>query len=205
MRKFLMAGVAILALGAASPALAQSETGAAVGGGAAGAATGGTIGFFLGGPVGAIIGGFAGAVIGAEAAVSAETVAYSANNPVDPIWIEGDLDVGSRVGDDVVIYDVDGDPEYGYFYANNRVWIVGRDSREVVLSPGYVIPESTVAYMRSNPSADISFDGELVPGASFSGNVEFNAIPDNSSYAYVYVDGRPVLVDRRSSLVVWVG
>ena len=82
MRKLLLASVAILALTAASPTLAQNKTGGAAVGGTAGAVTGGTIGFFLGGPLGAIIGGFAGAAIGAGAGVSAETVAFSANNPV---------------------------------------------------------------------------------------------------------------------------
>ena len=30
-------------------------------------------------------------------------------------------------------------------------------------------------------------------------------IPDNRFYGYVYVDGRPVLVEQASGRVVWVG
>ena len=208
MRKLLMAGVAVLALGAAAPAFAQNsnstEAGAVVGG-AAGATTGGTIGFLLGGPIGAVIGGFTGAAIGANAGISATTVDYAANHTVDPIYLDDDIEVGYRLGSDVKVYDVEGDDRYGYVYANNRVYIIDKDTHEVVHSPGYVIPERTVSYIKDNPSANISWKGELAPGVELSGDFDFGSIPDDKSYSYVYVDGRPVLVDRRSHVVVWVG
>jgi hypothetical protein len=195
----------VLALGAASPALAQDANTTAAGtavGGAAGAATGGTIGFFLGGPIGAVIGGFAGAAIGAGA-VSSATVDYAANNPVDPVYIDDNIDVGYTVGPDVHVYPVEGDAAHGYFYANNRVYIVDMDSGKVVHSPGYVIPQSTVAYVEAHPSADVQFSGDIAPGAHISADFSMNAIPDNPDYSYAYVDGRPVLIDNRSDIVVW--
>ncbi len=203
MKHLLLAGIAAIALGAATPALAQNA-GAAVGG-TAGGLTGGTVGFFLGGPIGAVIGGFAGAAIGAEAGVAASSVEYSANHPVDAVYLDGGIDVGYRFGDDVRIYDIDGDDRYGYLYANNRVWIVDRESREVVHSPGYVIPERSVVYIRDNPGPEIRWSGELAPGARLEGEFELGVIPDDPGYGYVYVDGRPVLVDRGTRLVVWVG
>jgi hypothetical protein len=205
MRNLLLATVAVFALGAAAPAMAQSNdkaAGAAVGG-AAGGVTGGTIGFFLGGPIGAVIGGFAGATIGASAGVSASTIDYAARNPVDPIYLDADVDVGARLGDNVRIYEVEGDPKYGYVYANNRVYIVDRDTREIVHSPGYVIPASTVAYVKAHPSADVRFSGEVAPGVKLSGDFDFAAIPDDPGYSYVYIDGHPVLVDNSSRVVVW--
>jgi hypothetical protein len=206
MRKLLLASVAVLAFGAMSPAMAQNNNttaGAAVGG-TAGGVTGGTIGFFLGGPIGAVIGGFTGAVIGSQAAVSASTVEYSARNPVDPIYLDDDIEVGYKLGNNVKVYPVEGDDKYGYVYANNRVYIVDMNTHEVVHSPGYVIPERTVAYVKAHPSANLSFKGELAPGAELSGDFQFGDIPDDPSYSYAYIDNRPVLVDRRSHRVVWV-
>jgi len=206
MRKILMAGIAVLALGVASPVLAQSDAsaGAAVGG-AAGAATGGTIGFFLGGPVGAVIGGFTGAVIGGSAGVSASTIDYAARNPVDPIYIDDSIDVGYRVNGDIQVYPIEGDDQYGYFYANNRVYIVDMASGEVVQSPGYVIPSDTVAYIQAHPIDDVDFSGDLAPGAHVEASFQMGTIPDNPDYSYIYVQGRPVLVDNRTNLVVWIG
>ena len=207
MRKILMASVALLALGAALPAYAQETTkgekAGAVIGGTTGAVTGGTIGFFLGGPVGAVIGGFTGAAIGGAAGVSAASVDYAANNPVDPIVIEGDLDVGYVVPEDVLIAEVPDDPEFGYIYANNRVYIVNRESREIVHSPGFLIPNDVVAYVEANPVDDVTFDGELAAGVEFSGDLI--DIPDNSFYGYIYVNGRPALVEKSTHRVVWVG
>jgi hypothetical protein len=206
MRKLLLASVAIIALGAAAPVYAQDANEAqegAVIGGTAGAATGGTIGFFLGGPVGAIIGGFAGATLGAQAGVDASTVEYSSMNPVDPVFIEGDLDVGYVVPADVEIHAVPDDDRYGYIYANNRVYIIDLESRAVVQSPGFVIEARAVDFVKANPVDDVEFSGELAAGATI--DVDLFDIPDNNFYGYVYVDGRPVLVEKGSRTIIWVG
>lgn len=206
MRKLLLASVAILALGAAAPVYAQSsneaEEGAVIGG-TAGAATGGTIGFFLGGPVGAIIGGFAGATLGAQAGVDATTVEYSSMNPVDPVFIDSDLDVGFVVPEDVVIHAVPEDDRYGYIYANNRVYIIDLELRAVVQSPGFLIEAQAVDFVKANPVEDVDFSGDLSAGSSI--DVDLIDIPDNSFYGYVYVQGRPVLVEKGSRTIVWVG
>jgi hypothetical protein len=119
MRNLLMIGVALAALGAAMPAYAQtSNDSKAVAGATVGGATGGTIGFLLGGPIGAIVGGWAGAVIGGEAAVSEASIRYAGENPVDVIYLEGDLAVGSAFADDVTVYPIAGDDQYGYIYAD---------------------------------------------------------------------------------------
>ena len=95
------------------------------------------------------------------------------------------------------------DPDYGYIYANNRVYIVDRDSREIVHSPGFLIPNDVVAYVEANPVDDVEFNGTLEAGAEFNG--ELFEIPDNNFYGYIYVDGRPALVERSTLRVVWVG
>lgn len=204
MRKLLLIGVALASLGAAMPALAQSDDGKAVVGATAGGATGGTIGFLLGGPVGAIVGGWAGAVIGGEAAVSDASIKYAGENPVDVIYLDSDLTVGAKIEGDVTIHPIEGDDQYGYIYANNRVYIVDLESREVVQSPGYLIPNETVAFVEANPTASISVDGDIGPGFELSADVALNDIPDNRTYKYVYINDRPVLVDSSSHTVVWV-
>ncbi|HEY4201350.1 MAG TPA: DUF1236 domain-containing protein [Devosiaceae bacterium] len=206
MRKFLLAGVAILALGAASPVLAQNakaNADAAIGG--AGAGMGGAaLGFVLGGPVGAVIGGFSGAVIGGSVAVSDDTVAYAGNNPVDPIVLNGPIDVGSTLGADVELHQVPTDPQYGYVYTNNRVYIVDNNSRQVVMSPGYAVPQSTVTYIEQNPGTPVVVDGDVGPGYQLDQSVQLAPVPDNPSYSYVYIDDRPALIDNTNRTVVWI-
>jgi hypothetical protein len=205
MRKFLMLGVAVLSLAAAAPAIAQDNNDAeATVGATAGGATGGTLGFLLGGPVGAIVGGFAGAVIGGEAAVSPEVIAYAGENPVEPVYLDTELQVGTVVGDEVTVYPVEGNDQFGYFYANNRVYIVDMASMEIVQSPGFLIPEDAVAFVEANPTTSIDFEGELAAGVALDGDIEIAAIPDHTDYGYVYIEDRPALVDLDSRTVVWV-
>jgi hypothetical protein len=205
MRKLLMLGVALVALGAASPAIAQDNDDAdAAVGATAGGATGGTIGFLLGGPIGAIIGGWTGAVIGADAAVSTESVKFAGENPVDPVVVDADIDVGFVVPEDVTIHAIEGDDEFGYFYANNRVYIVSMADRTVVQSPGFLIPEDVVAFVEANPVESVTFEGDLAAGVELDADIEVAEIPDSSSYGYVYVDDRPALVDLDSRTIVWV-
>jgi hypothetical protein len=153
--------------------------------------------------VGAVIGGFAGATLGGAAGVSAASVDYAASNPVDTVFIDADVDVGYVVPDDVAIAEVPDDPDYGYIYANNRVYIVDRHSREIVHSPGFLIPNDVVSYVEANPVDDVDFDGTFEAGVEFSGDIV--DIPDNNFYGYIYVNGRPALVERHSHRVVWVG
>jgi hypothetical protein len=200
MRKLLLAGVALLSLGVAIPAAqAQERTNLAP---AAGATTGATLGFLFGGPVGAIIGGFSGAVVGS--AVNDTTVTFAGTHPVEQVYIKGDLGVGYHVGSKVKLYDVDGDPDHAYFYANNRVWIVDRASGEIVYSPGFVVSDRAVAYVKAHPSDSITVSGDVAPGFKLSSSVRIHDVPDVSGYGYVYIGDRPALVDTGSRTVVWV-
>lgn len=209
MKKLLLASVAMLALGAGAPAIAQTtvttdaDTNAAVGATGAGAG-GAAVGFILGGPIGAVIGGFTGAVIGAEAGVAASTVEFAGNNPVEPIFIEGDLDVGVALPETVTIYPVEGDAQYGYVYANGRVWIVNIADRTLVQSPGFLVAQSSADFAVSNPVDPIEVEGDVVVGYVVPDTVELVPIPEDRTYSYVYVDGRPALVDNSSRTIVWV-
>lgn len=203
MRKLFMVGVALISLAAAAPALAQNDAEAAAGATVGGAA-GGTIGFLLGGPIGAIIGGWTGAVIGADAAVSAESVKFAGENPVEPVLIEGDITVGAVVPAEVTIHAIEGDDKFGYFYANNRVWIVDLETSTVVQSPGFLIPERVVAFVEANPVPSVELDADIVAGFQLEGDIEIAAIPEDPSFGYIYVGDRPALVDLDSRTVVWV-
>jgi hypothetical protein len=201
MRKLILAGAALLTLSTALPAFAQDND-AAAGGAIVGGTTGGTIGFILGGPVGAIIGGFSGALIGGT--VSDAAVQYAGNNPVEQVYLDTDLEVGATVSGDVTLYPIEGEADLSYFYANGRVWIVATSTGEIVSSPGYVIPESAVAYVKANPTASITIEGDVAPGFVLDADVAFTDIPEARGYAYFYVDDRPALVDTRSRTVIWI-
>ncbi|OJX48082.1 DUF1236 domain-containing protein [Devosia sp. 66-22] len=202
MRKLLLAGTALLTLTMALPAYAQDSDAAAGAGAAVGATTGGTIGFLLGGPVGAIIGGFSGAVIGGT--VSEAAVTYAGNHPVEQVYLDTDLDVGVKVSSDVTLYPIEGEDDLSYFYANGRVWIVTTSSGEIVASPGFVVPETAVAYVKANPTASVTIEGDVAPGFVVAGDVDVVDVPEARGYAYLYVNDRPALVDARSRTVIWI-
>jgi outer membrane lipoprotein SlyB len=202
MRKFILAGAALLTLSTALPAFAQNSDAAAGAGAVAGGTTGGTIGFLLGGPIGAIIGGFSGAVIGGT--VSDAAVTYAGNHPVEQVYLDTDLDIGVKVSGDVTLYPIESEDDLSYFYANGRVWIVATSSGEIVASPGYVIPETAVAYVKANPTASIAIEGDVAPGFVLDADVDVVDVPDARGYAYFYVNDRPALIDARSRTVIWV-
>lgn len=138
MKKLILASLAVLALGGGT-ALAQSDAATAVGG-TAGGVSGAVAGGLIFGPIGAIIGGFTGAVIGATV-VSESSVEYARLNPTEPVIIEGDVEVGYVVPETIVLHPIDGDPEYAYFYTNDRLYFVELSNRTVVYSPGVVVAE----------------------------------------------------------------
>jgi len=209
MKKLLFTSVAVIALATALPAAAQisdskDTDGEALIGGTAGAGVGAGVGFLVGGPIGAVVGGFAGAVLGAEASVPGETVSYAGANPVAVVYVDGTWDIGATVPETVVLYPVEPTPEYSYVYANNRVYIANTETREIVYSPGFAIPQSAVVYAEANPTTSIFLDGDVMAGAVLDGSVELAMIPDHPRYGYVYVDDRPAIVDVSSRMIVWV-
>ncbi|CAN7400749.1 DUF1236 domain-containing protein [Devosia sp. LjRoot3] len=147
MKKFLIPIIASAALVVPTIAHAQiiksqpeaEATGGAVVGGTAGGVTGAVVGGLIFGPIGAAIGGFAGATIGAGAGIEASSVDYVRLNPTDPVVLEGEIDVGYAVPEAIVIHPIEGDPAYGYFYTNDRVYFVDLSNRAVVYSPGIVV------------------------------------------------------------------
>ena len=198
MRKLLLASVAVLSLGAAIPsAYAASTLGAA-----AGATTGSTLGFIFGGPVGAIVGGFSGALVGST--VSDASITFAGTHPVEQIYLKDHIKVGYKVSADVKLYPIEGDDTHAYFYANNRAWIVDTTTGKIVASPGFLVEDRAVAYVKAHPTTSITFSGQLAPGAKLKSGVKITAVPDADGYGYVYLNDRPALVDTGTRTVVSV-
>jgi hypothetical protein len=211
MKNTLFASVALLTLAVATPAFAQDvligteaevNSGAAVGA-TGGGVTGAVVGGLIGGPIGAVIGGFAGATIGAEAGVEASSVDYVVANPVEPIYLDGAADVGFVVPANVTVYPIQGDPAYGYVYANDRVWIVDMQTRAFVQSPGYLVPQTSADFVVANPVAAAQVQGDVVVGYVVPNEVQLTPVPQ-SRYSYIYIGDQPALVDTSTRAVVWL-
>lgn len=208
MQKLLMASVATISLGLMLPAYAQdsgtvdAQAGATIGA-TGGGATGAVVGGLVGGPIGAVIGGFAGAVIGAEAGIETATIDYVAANPVEPVIIDGTLDVGYVLPSGVTVYPVADDPAYGYVYANGRVWLVDMQTSTLVYSPGYVVNQAATDFAIANPVEPVNAQGDVVVGYVLPDDTIISTVPEDPYYGYVYIDGRPALVDMSSRTVVW--
>lgn len=135
MRKLVLIGAAAAMVSFATPAVTPALAGdvgtGAVVGGTTGAWTGGTIGFFLGGPIGAFIGGTTGAIVGGGVGSSVldDDVSFGSGGSV---VIDGRISVGDIVGDDIRLRRISGEPNYGYFRSDGRIYIVDRDTREVI-------------------------------------------------------------------------
>ena len=175
------------------------ETGAA-----AGTAAGAVAGAVVGGPVGAVIGGFAGAILGSAAAVPQPAVDYVVANPVEPVVVQGGVSEGMTLPESVSLTTIPDYPDYSYVYVDGRPVLVKASSRQVVYSPGYVVPEQTVTYVQSNRLDPVQADVTWSVGAVVPDSVELVDVPSDPAYAYVYTDTGPVLVNRSSRTVVWV-
>jgi hypothetical protein len=201
MRKLLLATAALAALGVGA---AHADDNEARGfGAAAGGTTGAIAGAVVGGPIGAIVGGFAGAVLGAESAVPAQATEYVIANPVEPVYIEGEINEGYVVPETVMIQPIPDYPDYGYIYVEDRPVMVSLQTREVVYSPGYVLGGNTITYVENNPVDPVILDGGVSAGVVIPQEVQLYEVPE-SRYSYIYVDGQPVLVESDSRTVVWV-
>lgn len=100
-------------------------------GATSGAVSGAIAGAVIGGPVGAAIGGVAGATLGAAVTAPPHVRTYVVEQPVDPVYVEGELVVGATLPEAVVLHPV---PDYGYrfAYVNHQRVLVDPATRQVV-------------------------------------------------------------------------
>lgn len=72
-----------------------------------------------------------------------------------------------------------------------------------MLGTAAAVPEPAVQYVVAHPVAPVAVDGGVSAGVILPETVTLSPIPDYPDYAYVYVDGRPVLVRAESREVVY--
>jgi len=96
-----------------------------------GAATGGIIaGSLIGGPAAVAAGLAAGAVAGGELADDEKTVTYIRQNPVDPVYLDGEVVVGAGIPQNVTLQQLP-DSDYSYVYVNGLPVVVDGERRIV--------------------------------------------------------------------------
>lgn len=97
----------------------------------AGTVGGATAGALIGGPVGAVVGGVAGATLGAAIDPPQQVRSYVVQQPVHPIYLDGEVVVGAGIPDTVTLHTV---PDYEYRFAavNNQRVLVDPTTRQVV-------------------------------------------------------------------------
>jgi hypothetical protein len=88
---------------------------------------GAVTGALVAGPVGAVVGGVAGAALGPPQQVRT----YVTSNPVDPIYLEGEVVVGAGLPETVQLRPVP-DYNYRYVYVNRQPVLVDPTSRRIV-------------------------------------------------------------------------
>ncbi|SMQ70722.1 SH3 domain-containing protein [Devosia lucknowensis] len=112
-----------------------TDDGSAAGGAAVGAASGAVIGALVGGPIGAAVGGTIGAASGGTAGAiidPPETArTYVASNPIDPVYLDGEVVIGAGVPDNVTLQTIP-DYNYRYVYINGQAVLVDPGTRQIV-------------------------------------------------------------------------
>jgi hypothetical protein len=88
-------------------------------------------GALVGGPIGAAVGGVAGGALGAAVNPPPEVRTYVTSNPVEPVYLEGEVVVGARLPETVVLRPVP-DYEYRYVYVNRQPVLVEPATRRIV-------------------------------------------------------------------------
>lgn len=111
------------------------DTGAAAGGAVAGTVTGAVAGALIAGPIGAAVGSAIGAGTGATAGavIDPPEVArtYVTSNPVDQVYLDGEVVIGAGVPDTVTLQTIP-DYDYQYVYINGQPVLVDPSSRQIV-------------------------------------------------------------------------
>lgn len=97
----------------------------------AGATVGAVAGAIIAGPVGAAFGAVAGMGAGGAAAPSSTTVTYVRENPVEPVYLDGEVVVGVGLPEAVVLTPVP-DSDFRYAYVNGVPVIVEPGERRVI-------------------------------------------------------------------------
>ena len=93
--------------------------------------TGAIAGGMLGGPVGAVIGAGIGMGLGAAATPEERVTTYVMENPVEPIFLDGEIVVGAGIPETVTLTEVP-ESEYYYAYVNGTRVLVEREQRRIV-------------------------------------------------------------------------
>jgi uncharacterized protein YraI len=113
----------------------EHDSGSAGSAGAVGMVGGAIVGAVLGGPVGAVIGGAAGAttgsVTGAVIDPPSSAITYVRSNPVDQVYLDGEVVVGAGLPDTVALQTIP-DYQYSYVYVNGVPVLVEPQSRQIV-------------------------------------------------------------------------
>lgn len=101
-------------------------------GGAAGATIGAAAGALLvGGPVALAAGAILGAATGASSAIDETTVTYVRENPVEPVYLTGEVAVGAGIPEAVQVYELP-EPQYSYVNVNGQTVVVDSETRRIV-------------------------------------------------------------------------
>ncbi|HUG62078.1 MAG TPA: DUF1236 domain-containing protein [Methylomirabilota bacterium] len=116
--------------GADTGTAAGMATGA-VGGAIVGALIGGPPGAIAGGAVGAISGSVGGAATGALVEPAEEVTTYVRSNPVDAVYLDGEVVVGAGVPETVTLTPIP-NSEYHYAYVNGQPVLIEPAGRRIV-------------------------------------------------------------------------
>jgi uncharacterized protein YraI len=99
----------------------------AIGGGMTGAIAGG----MLGGPLGAVIGAAVGMGLGTAVTPEERVTTYVVENPVEPIYLDGEIVVGAGIPETVPLAEIP-ESDYYYAYVNGTRVLVEREQRRIV-------------------------------------------------------------------------
>jgi uncharacterized protein YraI len=124
-------GVPVVTYDASEAGGAAGVTTGAAGGAIAGALIGGPVGAVIGGVAGAAAGGIGGAAVGAVVEAPEPAITYVRSNPVDPVFLEGEVVVGAGIPEPVVLTPIP-DYQYHYAYVNGVPVLVDPGNRQIV-------------------------------------------------------------------------
>ena len=98
---------------------------------ATGAGWGAIAGALIAGPAGAAIGSVAAAGL-ADSEVGPEVTAYIETNPVEPVYLNGELVTGAIVPDEIQVYEYPDNTKWAYLNINGQPVVIETETRRIV-------------------------------------------------------------------------
>ena len=131
-----------------------------------------------------------------------EVRTYVTTQKVAPVTYDQPIVVGRPLEGQISWLDVPNYPKYRWAYVNGRRVVVDADTRQVVAIYADAPQVGVRTYVTTQQVPVVTYGRPIVEGRPLEGDIRWLDVPSYSKYRWAFVDGRRVVVDADTGVVV---